>query len=106
MGSNIAAWRDETAEERRRQTPGRCGAALERVRSRRYIFRRRHRRGERMSKSTALWIAVAAAAAVGTVTAGAIAQQALSGAQKLMVVPASRLPGKVHVLPATLETTQ
>ena len=59
-----------------------------------------------MSRTTGLWIAIAAAAAVGTVTVGASAQQALSGAQKLMVVPASRLPGKVHVLPATLETTQ
>jgi acetamidase/formamidase len=38
-----------------------------------------------------------------------VAQQvpsALSGAQKLMLVPASRYPGNVHVLPATLETTQ
>jgi acetamidase/formamidase len=60
-----------------------------------------------MSKTATLWVAIAAAAAAaGAVTVGAIAQQALSGAQKLMVVPASRLPGKVHVLPATLETTQ
>jgi acetamidase/formamidase len=51
-------------------------------------------------------IAVAGAAAIGCLTAAAIAQQALSGAQKLMLVPASRFPGKVHVLPATMETTQ
>jgi len=31
---------------------------------------------------------------------------AISGAQKLMAVPASRYPGRVYVLPATLETTQ
>jgi acetamidase/formamidase len=40
---------------------------------------------------------------------GAVAQQppsAISGAQKLMVVPASKYPGHVYVLPATLETTQ
>src|SRR6516225_915583 len=39
----------------------------------------------------------------------ATAQQtpsALSAAQKLMVVPASKYPGGVHLLPATLETTQ
>jgi hypothetical protein len=48
----------------------------------------------------------AIAAALACVSAAAIAQQALSGAQKLMTVQASRLPGKVHVLPATLETTQ
>jgi acetamidase/formamidase len=38
-----------------------------------------------------------------------IAQQtpsALSAAQQLMLVPASKWPGRVHVLPATLETTQ
>jgi acetamidase/formamidase len=59
-----------------------------------------------MSDSRKISIAMAAIAAAGTLTAAAIAQQALSGAQKLMVVPASRLSGKVHVLPATLETTQ
>src|SRR5216684_8882329 len=60
-----------------------------------------------MSKTATLWVAIAAAAAAaGAVTVGASAQQALSGAQKLMMVQASRLPGKVHVLPATLETTQ
>jgi acetamidase/formamidase len=40
---------------------------------------------------------------------GSLAQQppsAISGAQKLMVVPASKYPGRVYVLPATLETTQ
>ncbi|OKO77763.1 amidase [Bradyrhizobium sp. NAS80.1] len=31
---------------------------------------------------------------------------ALSAAQQLMLVPASKYPGRVHVLPATLETTQ
>ena len=36
---------------------------------------------------------------------GAVAQQPPS-AQKLMVVPASKYPGRVYVLPATLETTQ
>jgi acetamidase/formamidase len=51
-------------------------------------------------------IAIATAAAAGCLAAAAIAQQALSGAQKLMVVPASQLPGKVHVLAATMETTQ
>ena len=30
----------------------------------------------------------------------------MSGAQKLMLVPASKYPGNVHILPATLETTQ
>ncbi len=55
-----------------------------------------------MSKTTALWIAVAAAAAVGTVTAGAIAQQALSGAQKLMVVPASPASGQGPCPPSDL----
>jgi acetamidase/formamidase len=60
-----------------------------------------------MPKITTGWIVFAAVGtlAVG-VTAAAIAQQALSGAQKLMLVQASKLPGKVHVLPATLETTQ
>ena len=48
-------------------------------------------------------------AAVALGTAVTLAQQppsALSGAQKLMVVTASKYPGRVHVLPATLETTQ
>lgn len=52
-------------------------------------------------------------AAAVSITALAIttslAQQppsAISGAQKLMVVPASKYPGRVYVLPATLETTQ
>jgi acetamidase/formamidase len=59
-----------------------------------------------MSKITKAWIAIAAVLAAGCVAVGAIAEQALSGAQKLMVVPASRISGKVHVLPATLDTTQ
>lgn len=53
------------------------------------------------------WVVFTAAGSfVVVLTAVAIAQQALSGAQKLMGVQASKLPGKVHVLPATLETTQ
>ena len=63
-------------------------------------------KGKSMRKSTTIWIAIASAATVGCVTVAAIAQQALSGTQKLMVVAAPRLPGKVHVLPATLDTTQ
>src|SRR5260221_4653180 len=42
-------------------------------------------------------------------TGATTAQQtpaALSAAQQLMLVPASKYPGRVHVLPATLETTQ
>jgi acetamidase/formamidase len=35
-----------------------------------------------------------------------IAAEALSGASRLMVVSASKYPGKVHILPATPETTQ
>src|SRR5438105_9747063 len=47
------------------------------------------------------------AAAVTAVSAvSVIAAEALSGASKLMVVTTSKYPGKVHVLPATLETTQ
>ena len=59
-----------------------------------------------MSRSTTIWTTVAAGLALGCFATAGIAQQALPGAQKLMVVPASRLSGKVHVLPATLETTQ
>jgi acetamidase/formamidase len=60
-----------------------------------------------MSKTASCCIALVAAATVGvSLAAVAVAQQALSGTQKLMDVQASRLPGKVHVLPATLETTQ
>jgi acetamidase/formamidase len=51
-------------------------------------------------------VAVAGTAILGCLTVAATAQQALSGAQELMTVQASRLPGKIHVLPATLETTQ
>jgi acetamidase/formamidase len=53
-------------------------------------------------------LAVAVSVIALTIT-GAVAQQppsAISGAQKLMVVPASKYPGHVYVLPATLETTQ
>src|SRR5215467_2844227 len=61
----------------------------------------------RMPKTQTVFITITAAAALGAIaTIGSVAQQALSGAQKLMVVQATRLPGKVHVLPATLETTQ
>src|ERR1700692_3720217 len=52
---------------------------------------------------------LAAAVSVALAITGAVAQQpptAISGAQKLMVVPASKYPGHVYVLPATLETTQ
>jgi acetamidase/formamidase len=60
-----------------------------------------------MPKTRTVLLTIAAASAVGAVaTFAAVAQQALSGAQKLMHVQASRLPGKAHVLPATLETTQ
>ena len=60
-----------------------------------------------MPNNRSNWIAfIAAGSFVAALTAAAIAQQALSGAQKLMGVQASRFPGKVHVLPATLETTQ
>lgn len=49
-------------------------------------------------------------AAICAVTSGAVfAQQppsAQSGAQKLMAVPGSKYPGRMHVLPATMETTQ
>src|SRR6516225_41021 len=61
----------------------------------------------RMPKTQTVFITITAAAALGAIaTIGSVAQQALSGAQKLMVVQATRLPGKVHILPATLETTQ
>src|SRR5215472_12667431 len=60
-----------------------------------------------MPKTQTVFITITAAAALGVIaTIGSVAQQALSGAQKLMVVQATRLPGKVHILPATLETTQ
>jgi hypothetical protein len=55
-------------------------------------------------------VATATAAAVWALTsAAAFAQQPLSAqaaAQKLMAVPGSKYPGRMHVLPATLETTQ
>jgi len=53
-------------------------------------------------------LAVAASIIALSITGG-LAQQppaAISGAQKLMVVPASKYPGRVYVLAATLETTQ
>src|SRR5262249_7614928 len=61
----------------------------------------------RMPKTQTVFSTITAAAALGaSATIGSVAQQALSGAQKLMVGQATRLPGKVHILPATLETTQ
>ena len=60
-----------------------------------------------MPKTQTVFITITAATALGVIaTIGSVAEQALSGAQKLMVVQATRLPGKVHILPATLETTQ
>jgi len=49
---------------------------------------------------------IAGIAAGVAASIGAIAQQALSEAQKLMVVPSSQYPGKLRILPATLDTTQ
>lgn len=54
-----------------------------------------------------LVMALAGIAAIATATVGQ--QQppsAMAGAQKLMEVPASKYPGRVHFLPATMETTQ
>jgi acetamidase/formamidase len=52
----------------------------------------------------------ASALALVLASVAGVAQQpapsAMSGAQKLMLVPASKYPGNVHILPATLETTQ
>ena len=49
-------------------------------------------------------------AAIWAVTSlAALAQQppsAQAAAQKLMAVPGSEYPGRMHVLPATMETTQ
>ena len=51
-----------------------------------------------MPKTQTVFITITAAAALGAIaTIGSVAQQALSGAQKLMVVRATRLPGKVHI---------
>jgi len=55
------------------------------------------------------YVLAVALSVIALASTGAVAQQppsALSGAQKLMVVPASKYPGRVYVLPATLETTQ
>jgi hypothetical protein len=56
---------------------------------------------------------VAVATTVAAICAGGalLAQQqppisAQSAAQKLTVVPGSKYPGRMHVLPATMETTQ
>ena len=55
------------------------------------------------------YVLAVAVSVIALASNGAVAQQppsAISGAQKLMVVPASKYPGHVYVLPATLETTQ
>src|ERR1700724_3114076 len=55
------------------------------------------------------YILAAAVSVIVLAITGVVAQQppsAISGAQKLMVVPASKYAGHVYVLPATLETTQ
>jgi acetamidase/formamidase len=55
------------------------------------------------------YVLAVAVSVIALASIGALAQQppsAISGAQKLMVVPASKYPGHVYVLPATLETTQ
>jgi len=55
------------------------------------------------------YVLAVAVSVIALASTGALAQQppsAISGAQKLMVVPASKYPGHVYVLPATLETTQ
>ena len=49
---------------------------------------------------------IAGIAAGVAASIGAIAQQALSEAQKLMVVPSSQASGTLRILPATLDTTQ
>src|SRR5205823_10357750 len=51
-----------------------------------------------------LFIVAVLSAAVYNISV--IAAEALSGASKLMVVSTAKYPGKVHILPATLETTQ
>src|SRR5262245_2865848 len=61
----------------------------------------------RFHKPVAVATTVAAICAGGAV----LAQQqppisAQSAAQKLMAVPGSKYPGRMHVLPATMETTQ
>ncbi|MGB9315839.1 MAG: acetamidase/formamidase family protein, partial [Pseudolabrys sp.] len=57
-----------------------------------------------------LVMAVTSMATLWTVAGAPVwAQQpisAQSAAQKLMVVPGSKYPGRMHVLPATMETTQ
>lgn len=55
------------------------------------------------------YVLAVAVSVIAVASTGAVAQQppsAISGAQKLMVVPASKYSGHVYVLPATLETTQ
>ncbi len=55
-------------------------------------------------------VATIAASIWATAGSAALAQQqpisAQSAAQKLMAVPDSKFPGRMHVLPATMETTQ
>src|ERR1700730_6259175 len=55
------------------------------------------------------YILAPAVSVIALAITGVVAQQppsAMSGAQKLMVVPASKYAGHVYVLPAALETTQ
>jgi hypothetical protein len=52
------------------------------------------------------YVLAVAVSVIALASTGAVAQQppsAISGAQKLMVVPASKYPGHVYVLPATLK---
>jgi acetamidase/formamidase len=64
-------------------------------------------RGEAMQQfKHALALAVSIVTLSGSVSLAQQPPSAISGAQKLMAVPASKYPGRVFVLPATLETTQ
>src|ERR1051325_185241 len=62
----------------------------------------------RLFKLAAVASSAAAICAIAS-TIGQAQQQppsAQAAAQKLMVVPGSKYPGRMHVLPATMETTQ
>jgi acetamidase/formamidase len=59
-----------------------------------------------MRRSIAVLSALLVLVGASVATVAQQAPSALSAAQKLMLVPASKYPGRVHVLPATLETTQ
>jgi acetamidase/formamidase len=56
--------------------------------------------------STVLIAGTAVLAFAGATVGQQPPPSAMSGAQKLMVVPGSKYPGRMHVLPATMETTQ